>query len=270
VTTPDINAVTAVLAEAAATLMLPRFRQLSDAGITRKSTRFDHEDIVTVVDLEVEAHVADALRALAPGTGIVAEEAAHRDPKLLHLLDSDEPVWLLDPLDGTRNFAQGDDRFGLMLSWVVAGHAHAAWIVLPARGELYVAETGGGAYCNGARVRALPANRRGGLRGALKVTYMPAETRDAVLNGSRARFVEVAASGCAAVDYTDIIRERREFMVYYRLLPWDHGAPALILTEAGGQVAHLDGSVYHVRSVHQVTVVARDATVSTEVRRWLR
>ena len=74
----------------------------------------------------------------------------------------------------------------------------------------------------------------------------------------------------AAIEYTDILRGLGDFVIYYRLLPWDHAAPALVLTEAGGLVSHLSGQPYTARSQSQLTIVARDAVTVDQLRAWLR
>lgn len=77
-------------------------------------------------------------------------------------------------------------------------------------------------------------------------------------------------SGCAAIEYTDILRGRGDFVIYYWLLPWDHAAPAIILTEAGGLVSHVSGRSYTARSESQLTIVARDVVTAAQLRTWLR
>ena len=84
------------------------------------------------------------------------------------------------------------------------------------------------------------------------------------------KFTLVADLVCSAIEYTDILQGRQEFTTYYRLLPWDHAAPALLLTEGGGVVEHLTGETYTVRSANQVTVAARNRDVSNAVRRHLQ
>jgi fructose-1,6-bisphosphatase/inositol monophosphatase family enzyme len=264
---PDIDAVTQLIAEAAGTLILPRFRHLRPEDIEDKSTSPDREDLVTVVDREVEVWLTRHLEGLEPGATVIGEEAVHARPGLVELIVADDPLWIVDPIDGTKNFARGDDGFGVMVSRVVAGRTMAAWVMLPARGDMFVAESGGGAWLNGDRIQVPPAGVPGAPRGRLMTRYMPPDIRAQVARVAReAQFDVVPDSVCAAVEYTEILRGEKDFAVYYRLLPWDHAAPALILTEAGGGVDHLNGVAYTVRSDNQVTVVARSAGVSARVR----
>lgn len=266
---PDLDAVTRLIEQVGRDVVLPKFRALTVDDIEVKSSPEDRDDVVTVVDRMAEASLSEGLAAIAPEVRALGEEAAHREPALRGLLDLDAPLWVVDPIDGTRNFARGDDGFGMMVSWVWAGHVRASWIHLPSRGETFVAEDGSGAWLNGERLRVPPLEGDAPYRGMLSIRFLPEATREVVRARMSGRFTPVASSGAAAVGYTDIARGRSEFLGYYRLLPWDHGAPALLLTEAGGRVEHLDGRPYTIRSTNQVTIVARSPEVAREVRAWI-
>ena len=270
-TRPDIQHVTGLIAEASETLILPRFRRLRPEDIENKSPSAEREDLVTVVDREVEVFLTRALGSLDPGAAVVGEEAVHADATLLRRVTAERPVWIIDPIDGTRNFARGDDGFGVMVSRVEDGSTVAAWVVLPARGDAFVAEVGGGTWLNDRRLHVPGTPAPDTPRGRLMVRYMPADIRAHVTQVAHAGHLDVVPdSVCAAVEYTEIIRAEQDFAVYYRLLPWDHAAPALILTEAGGAVEHLSGEPYTVRSDNQVTVVARSREVARQMRAKLR
>jgi fructose-1,6-bisphosphatase/inositol monophosphatase family enzyme len=263
------DSVTAAVREAARALILPRFGRLRPDEITDKSVSPDKVDLVTVVDREVEEWLTMRLAALDPGAVVIGEEAVHANPDLLDRLEGDEPVWLVDPIDGTKNFARGDDGFGVMLARVERGRTQAAWLMLPARHRLFEAQAGAGAWLDTRAVRVPSGEATGPLSGTLMVRYMPPALRARVVGELTGRFDIVQDSACAAVEYTDVLAGRRDFIVYYRLLPWDHAAPALILTEAGGVVEHLDGRPYSVRSANQVTIVARSREVADAIRRHL-
>lgn len=265
----DIQAVTDGLEEAARTLVLPRFARLAADEIEAKDTLGDRDDVVTIVDHEVEAYLSTVLTAIDPAAYVVGEEAVYRHPELLGLLASDRPLWIVDPIDGTKNFAAGDTAFGIMVAYVVAGLSRAAWVVLPARGQTFVAEAGNGTFMNGNRVRIPSQVLEETPRGAALVRHMPDALRGHVTTALHPRVRHEPPSGCAAVEYTDILRGEKDFVVYYRLLPWDHAAPALVLTEAGGQVTHADGQVYSPRSENQLTIVAGHASTADRLRAWL-
>lgn len=267
--TPDIDAVTRLITQVAREIVLPKFRALRNDEIVQKPTAGNLQDIVTVVDRDVEERLAAGLVDILPSARVIGEEAAHKTPAIVDLVGGDAPVWIVDPLDGTSNFASGRDAFGIMVGFAIRGQVRAAWIDLPVRGELFVAEAGSGTHLNGQRLRVPPAAELGAPRGTVFVRYMPDALREAVTLRTTGRYVHVPHAGAAAVEYTDILRGRKEFAVYYRLLPWDHGAPALILTEGGGAVQHLGGQRYSVRSPNQLTLVTRDTETAGRLRSWL-
>jgi fructose-1,6-bisphosphatase/inositol monophosphatase family enzyme len=261
-----VDRVSRLLAEVVATEVMGRFRALAASDIEGKPTADDPEDLVTVVDRAVERRLTGALVDLLPGSRVVGEEATHAQPELLEALAGADPVWLVDPIDGTKNFARGEDTFGVMIALVDRGATRAAWIALPARGHTFVAEEGAGTFLDGVRVRTPPAARP--PRGTLYTGYMPADQAAALTHGSAGRFVAHPATVCAAIEYTSVVRGEKDFVVYYRLHPWDHAPGALLLTEAGGCVEHLDGTRYRPLPSRQLTIAAIGRAVATEVRSW--
>jgi fructose-1,6-bisphosphatase/inositol monophosphatase family enzyme len=262
-----IDRVSALLAEVVAEEVIGRFRRLAAADIERKPTAGDPEDLVTIVDRAVERRLEGALTALLRGSLVIGEEAVHAQPRRLLGLAGADPVWLVDPIDGTRNFAGGDDAFGVMIALVQGGVTRAAWIALPARGQTFVAEEGGGTYLDGARLRApRPAPR---LRGTLYTRFMPEAIAAAAERHSAGQYLARPGPGAAAVEYTSVARGEKDFVVYYRLLPWDHAPGALVLTEAGGRVEHLDGRPYAPRAQNEITILGGAPAVCATVRDWL-
>src|SRR5690606_21515233 len=96
------------------------------------------EDLVSRVDREVEAWLQPELEALLPGSLVIGEEATHADPSRLARLSSEQWVWLVDPIDGTRGFVEGTDHFGVMVALLEHGQTRAAWIDLPLREQTFV------------------------------------------------------------------------------------------------------------------------------------
>ena len=264
----DIDRVTNLVQQVARDVVVPRFGALRTSDIQAKPSPEDMQDVVTIVDTEAEEQLAEGLRGILD-VPVIGEESCHRRPELLALVRESGPLWIVDPLDGTRNFAAGNDAFGIMVSLAVDGRTQAGWVHLPMRGETYVAEAGAGAWVDGVRLRTPSLSPRVALRGSLFVRFMPEATRAAVIERSAGHFDEERESKCAAVEYTDVLKGEKQFLIYYRLLPWDHGAPALILTEGGGLVEHSDGRPYTVRSDRQVTIVAQNREVMDQVRSWL-
>ncbi len=266
----DIDAVSTLLRTVGQEVLLPWRTSLRPADVSSKATPLDPDDLVTVADHEAEARLAAGLVGLVPGSQVIGEEAVHADPALMGRIGEDGPTWLVDPLDGTRNFVAGQDGFGTMVSFLRGGLAVAAWVLLPVRGELFVAESGGGAWRNGTRIRVLGSETGPRPRGAVHTRFMPAEWREVALRSAMEHAETAPDLRSAAVEYMDILCGGRDFGLYFRLLPWDHAAPALILTEGGGCCEHLDGTPYVPRSADQVTIAARDAGTADAVRRWFR
>lgn len=236
----DMDAVTKVLREAAETAVLPRFRSLSDGEVTEKSPG----EIVTVADREAEELIAPRLRAIADAP-VVGEEAASADPSLVEALRTEPLVWLVDPLDGTRNFVRGSTDFAVMAALVRQGRTVASWIVRPTEGRTYVAELGSGAWCDGTRLRRAPApSDPARMRGAVLSRFLGPAAR-ARVSAAEPRFAELGSGAhCAGVDYPRLAEGGLDFVLFHRTLPWDHAPGTLLLTEAGGVARRPDGSGY--------------------------
>src|SRR5262249_9551648 len=117
---------------------MPRFRRLAAGDVREKAPG----DLVTVADDAVEARLAPLLTSLVPGSTIVGEEATASDVNLLNRLHADDPVWTIDPIDGTGNFAGGIPAFAVMVAFVFKGEISAAWIHDPVNARTAVAAVG--------------------------------------------------------------------------------------------------------------------------------
>jgi len=154
----DIDRVSRLIVEAAAEEIMPRYTKLAAGDVREKGPG----DLVTVADEAMEHRLTALLQDLLPGSAVVGEEAAARDGAVLRRLATDEPVWIIDPVDGTSNFAQAKGDFGVMVALVVGGRGVAGWIYDPVGGRMATAELGAGAWLNGKRlsVAAAPEIRR--------------------------------------------------------------------------------------------------------------
>ena len=145
----DIDAVAGLMRAVAEAEILPRFRSLDD----RESWEKRSGAVVTVADERAEAALSDGLAAILPGAGIVAEEASETAPETLDALGRPGPVWIVDPIDGTANFAEGKACFAVIVALAVDGETVAGWIYDPVAGSAAVAERGAGAWRDGNRLR---------------------------------------------------------------------------------------------------------------------
>ncbi len=240
----DAARVAGLIAEAAAIEIIPRFRHLGTADIRQKSSP---GDLVTVADEAMERRLATALRGLLPWSVVIGEEAAAADPAVHDLMAGDDPVWVIDPLDGTSNFVAGRAAFGVIVALVLRGETRMGWIHDPNAGHTATAECGSGAWLNGERLAVTVPGSTAALRGAMATKFFPPPLREH-LNARRGLF-ERHRQSHAAGDYVELVRGTLDFSLYQRTLPWDHAAGTLLQAEAGGYSARLDGTPY--RPIHR-------------------
>jgi len=225
----DFETVAAIIREAAAEEIVPRFKNLSAGQIREKRPG----ELVTEADTEAERVMTRRLRDLLPGSAVVGEEAVSADPALLKALEGEGAVWVIDPVDGTANFAKGHARFAVIVALVRDGVTVAGWIFDPLGERMVTAEHGAGAWVGGERLAVLPAAPLAQLSGSVK--------RSGRLS---ALVAKTGRKGSAAHDYIDLVTGRLHFAHYNRLMPWDHAAGVLIHAEAGGHAGLTDGRPY--------------------------
>jgi fructose-1,6-bisphosphatase/inositol monophosphatase family enzyme len=245
-----------VVREVADAEIAPRFQRLAPSDVFGKPSIEDPTDLVTAADRAAEAALTLRLPELVPGSSVVGEEAVSADASVLERLRGREPVWIVDPLDGTRNFAAGRGPYGCMVALVERGELLASAIYLPLLGHMYLAERGSGAYCDGVRIPPRPP-ADDVLAGTVYVRYMP-ESAGAAVTARASQHRQQPDVMCAAHEYTELASGRKDYVHYYRLLPWDHAPGALLVREAGGVVRHPDGREYHVFDQRESTLVAPD------------
>ncbi len=240
----DIEAVTAILREAAAEEVMPRFRALAEHEIRAK----DGGEVVTVADVAAERHITRRLRDLLPGSQVVGEEATAEDPKLLDIFArEDDWIWVIDPIDGTANFAAGRPVFALMVALVRGGETEAAWILDPVGPRCATAERGAGAWLDGARVTLGPPPPPEELRGTLHARKFATADMARQIQARRARVGAVKSLRCAGWEYLRLASGEIQFSLFTKLMPWDHVPGTLIFREAGGLARTLDGVLYGAR-----------------------
>jgi fructose-1,6-bisphosphatase/inositol monophosphatase family enzyme len=236
---PDSDRVTDIICETSASVILPRFQALAADEVMEKNPG----DLVTIADLEAEELLEARLTDLVPGSIVVGEEAVHNDATVLERLLSDDPLWIIDPVDGTANFAKGNPTFGTVVAYLEEGETRAGWIHMPVKGITAVAKKGEGARCEEKRLHTSPTVLLEEMTGLLNIGFFDPERRDQIRERSH-RFASIETQRCAAHNYLSLAQGHRHFSVYRRLWPWDHAAGVLIHEEAGGYSALLDGSPY--------------------------
>ena len=219
--------------------IVPLYRVLDDAQIEAKAPG----DVVTVADRAAEAMLAEALAAFEPSLPVVGEEAAHADPAVQDALAGD--CWIVDPLDGTRNFARGEPPFGMIVARAEGGVARSGWIYGCLSGRFCAAHEGRGAFVDGERIRAKPTGETPPVA-AISLIFMEEARREAVKRRIMPHYRPTDIPYCAAEQYPRLALGVNDVSIFERTLAWDHAAGVLWLNEAGGKAARPDGSAYRV------------------------
>ena len=234
------RAVEAIMREAAERAILPHYQTLRADQIEAKAA----DDAVTVADHAAEAILSDLLGKLLPEAAIVGEEAAHADPAVLDLL-GDALCWIIDPLDGTNNFANGKPPFGILVALAERGTTIGGWIYDPLRQRFCHAEQGKGAWIGDERITARASGASPPIA-AISLVFADADKREALKTHIAPYYTLVDIPRCAAEQYPRIVLGENDITIFERTLAWDHAAGVLFLNEAGGKVCRPDGSPYRV------------------------
>jgi len=233
------SAVEALLKNVTDKVILPRFRNLAAGEIEDKGGN----DPVTIADRESEEMLAEGLEKIMPGLAMVGEEAAHADPAVLDRLSGD--CWIIDPIDGTRNFASGKPPFGILVAMSSAGEAHTGWIYDCLTGRLCIAHKGKGAFVNGEKIIARGTGEDSPVA-AISLLFMDQQQREDMKRHIAPHYQLADIPFCAAEQYPRLALGANDLSIFERTLAWDHAAGALWLNEAGGVAARPDGSAYRV------------------------
>lgn len=237
---PDLDRVATLIADVAQTAIMPYFQALKAEDVRQKT---GPTDLVTAADEEAERMLTPRLAELVPGSVVVGEEAVSADPRVLDRIHGDDAVWIIDPVDGTINFAAGKPAFAVIVAYAVGGRTMAGWIHDPVSGRTALGAAGQGAWLDGRRVRFGPPQPLGRMVGALSTRFCSDE-RSRRLNERSADLGGVAYLSSAAQEYLRMLEGSSHFSLYHRLMPWDHAAGVLLLQEAGGWSALDDGTPY--------------------------
>lgn len=237
-------AVLAVMQDAATRAVLHHYQSLTADQIDAKAL----DDLVTVADKEAELILAAGLAKILPEATIVGEEAAHADPALLERL-GDALCWIIDPIDGTNNFAKGRPPFGIMVALAEAGETIAGWILDPLTGRLCSAQRGQGAFIDGARITARSTGEPLPVAG-ISLMFVDPAGRAALMEAIAPHYRLMDIPRCAAEQYPRLVLGVNDVALFERTLAWDHAAGVLFLNEAGGKAARPDGRAYRVDEAH--------------------
>lgn len=219
-------------------------RLIKDHLSSKKDVRYKGAtDLVTEADLKSQEVIASELARLFPEHGILAEENLRRNIEAEHL-------WIVDPLDGTTNFAHGYPVFAVSIALEVRGEVGLGVVYDPNLDELFAAEKGRGASLNGKPIRV---SKTAELWQAMLATGFPYWTRerpDKLFDRFRAFSLKAQAvrrAGSAALDLCALACGRFDGFWEEGLKAWDTAAAKVVVEEAGGTLSKFDGTAFDIR-----------------------
>ena len=237
-----------VVRAAAKAEILPRFRNLSAGQISTKS---GPHDLVTEADTEAEKKIAHGIFELFPNAMVFGEEAASTRPELRMQAAEAELAFIIDPVDGTWNFAHGLPVFGVILAATRFGRPVFGMLYDAIMDDWISADTASGAMMFGAagphrRMRTAKGGPLGELSGYMHF-YLMDKAVQPDLAGALPDFGRTGALRCSCHEYRMLAQGSVDFCLSGVLNPWDHAAGVLICERAGGYVRMLDGQEYDIR-----------------------
>ena len=241
----DIERLVSIMQEAGRTEVMPRFRNLGAGDIREKTSA---TDIVTEADEASERRIRQGIEELAPNALFVGEETVAKDPSVLDKLKGADLAVVVDPIDGTSNYAAGVPLFSVMAAVIAKGEVVAGAIHDPVSGDTVMAERGSGAWWDlgqgdKRRIKVswpVPLDEAVGI---VSATYFEEKARHALL--PRLENVKIFANyRNAGHEYKMLATGGAHFVLYSRTMPWDHAPGVMIVQEAGGHVAFDDGAPY--------------------------
>ncbi|MGP4044644.1 inositol monophosphatase family protein [Streptomyces sp. 2A115] len=248
---------------AAATEIMPRFRQLAAHEIDEKT---GPHDLVTDADRKAEEYLTEALVKLLPGSVVVGEEAVHANPVTYEAIKGEAPVWIVDPVDGTRQFVHGDSGFCTLVALAQGGAVLASWTYAPARDQLAVAVRGRGALLDGEPLRSGSPTPGRDLEVATSHPDYTTDSEKRALLGLWTEGVGPRACGSAGLEYLAVARGELDATAFSWEAAWDHAAGILLVEEAGGAHLTLAGEPFRITGGNALPfTAARDAATARRV-----
>ncbi|GAB2787150.1 inositol monophosphatase [Halomonas shantousis] len=240
-----------IVRRAAQAEILPRFRNLDADAIETKS---GPEDLVTIADKRAEAFIQREVADRFPEATIVGEEAVSADPALLEKIAGAEMAVIIDPIDGTWNFARNLTHFGVILAVASKGETVFGLLYDPVMDDWIIARRGHGAFYarpdgTERRLEVSAKDRLEEMTGFTSLRLFPKQQQYR-LAATFPDFSRMMSIGCACHEYRTLASGFGDFSLIGALMPWDHAAGILVHQEAGGYSALLDGRPYS-PTIHQ-------------------
>lgn len=250
----DLSKVSDIITEVAVKEIMPRFRKLAEGDVEMKGVN----DPVTVADKESERHLTLRFKDYLPGSVVVGEESFATDKSIMSHLDNEQPVWIIDPIDGTRNFVAGKPEFAVMVALVDKRKAVASWIHDPNTGETIMAEKGAGVWMRGKKLKLAAADISPSTVGLVGSRVQKLISDPNIIPHSP-DMPKIEIGSCAGFDYPRLFTPeedeaitfanapttRASFLFYRHTNAWDHVPGMFLHQEGGGYNADWNGQPYN-------------------------
>ena len=256
----------------------PGFRRLSPDQIHEKAPG----DLVTDLDRQAEGELSRLLTSAGGGI-VVGEESVHDDASVLQELPTAELAWVIDPIDGTKNYVNGSTHHAVMVAEVQHGVTTRSWIWQPQLGHMWIAERGNGLVCDGEPVTSnqrhpAPETIEPDVPDSAQLLDLPDSAHPVAANRNVVRAVTAyphnrrsdasltwsEAHSCCGVDYPLICLGEQDVACWFHIHPWDHLPGSLMVTECGGVVRVAGGADYTARHTEQRGVII----AASDERSW--
>ncbi len=236
----DDNAVSALIKDVARTIILPRFQKLQPHHINTKTSP---SDFVTIADTEAELALEAGLTALLPGSVVVGEESVSRDASTVDYLSKSGAVWVVDPIDGTRSFVEGERGFSCMVALVQDGSVVAGWIYDPLEDVLLQGRIGQGASRNGVALSQPESKPLTAMTGRLRRFHF--RDQGVTLEYMAKKLGPFQVIAAAGDSFLALYDGRIDYALFKGSNnAWDILPGLAIVAAAGGLTAFADGSPY--------------------------
>ena len=262
-----------IIREVADSVIVPRFRNLHAHEIHFKGV----DDPVTIADQESEKELSARLMDLLPGSMVVGEEAYAENPSVLDAFKGDAPVWVVDPLDGTKAFLAGEPVYGVIVALALHDETVAAWLYDPTSKEFITSEKGAGVYYMGRRLHVLQPDRIENMSGIIGATIVEAYKQCPVPSTDFKPVFHRMLSACH--DYARLVVDGPHFsktttQAHFHCwlqtcTPWDSAAGVFMNAEAGGYTAHWNDEPFKPSHYGRGLLTAPDKESWGEICEWI-
>ncbi len=270
----NMEKVADIITNVADSKIVPRFGKLSAQDIHFKS----EDNPVTIADKEAEKELSTRLLDLLVGSKVVGEEAFDKDQSISDCFLGDSPVWIIDPVDGTKPFIAGEPFYGVIVSLAEQNQVVASWLYDPTSKEFVTAQKGAGAYYKGRRLSVLPADSLDNMSGILgRRIHGSFEKKGVHLSPQSNPSIHRMHSSCH--DYARLVVDGPHFsgqttQVHFHswlctCTPWDCSAGILIHSEAGGYTAHWNGKAFSPSHYGRGLLSAPSEESWHEIKNWI-